>query len=142
MKLHLITIGQPKLAYAKAGWEEYWHRLSRYHDIRVSHIADKHNDARHLLEAAGKAYTVALMIDGQQFSSPELAEFLTKRSLEGRETAFLIGGPEGLPPAVIQAADYRWSFGKLTLPHDLAMVTLLEALYRASSINAGQPYHK
>lgn len=141
MKLHIITIGQPKLDYARRGWEEYWARLKHYYDLRVTHIADKHNDAAHLLEAAGNSYKIALEIEGQQFSSPELAAFLEKRAFDGREASFLIGGPDGLPPEVRQAADLEWSFGKLTLPHDLAMVTLLEALYRASTINAGQPYH-
>lgn len=142
MKLHIITIGQPKLLYARQGWEEYFGRLKHYHDLRVTHIADKHNDTAHILEAAGSSYKIALEIDGQQLSSPELAQFLEKRALDGREISFLIGGPDGLPAEVRQAADYQWSFGKLTLPHDLAMLTLLETLYRASTINAGQPYHR
>lgn len=142
MKLHIITIGQPKLAYAAQGWDEYWQRLKHYHDIRATHIADKHNDAAHLLAAAGSSYKIALEIDGKEFSSQQLAQFLDKRSLDGREVCFLIGGPNGLPPEVRQAADLQWSFGRLTLPHDLAMVTLLETLYRASTINAGQPYHR
>lgn len=142
MKLHIITVGQPKLAYAKAGWEEYWNRLKHYHHLRATHIADKHNDREHILDAAGGAYKVALVVEGNQFSSADLAHFLQKRELESREIAFLIGGPEGLPRDVISAADYAWSFGRLTLPHDLAMVVLLETLYRASTINSGLPYHK
>jgi len=142
MKLHIITIGQPKLDYAKLGWQEYWNRLKHYHDLRVTHIADKHNDAAHLLEAAGSSYKIALEITGHEFTSPELATFLQKRALDGREVSLLIGGPDGLPQAVRDAADFQWSFGRLTLPHDLAMVTLVEALYRASTINAGHPYHR
>lgn len=142
MKLHIITVGQPKLDYAKRGWEEYWGRLQHYHELRVTHIPDKHNDAAHLLEAAGKSYKIALEIAGKEFNSPELAAFLQKRALDAREVSLLIGGPDGLPPAVRAAADLQWSFGRLTLPHDLAMVVLLEALYRASTINAGQPYHR
>lgn len=142
MKLHIITIGQPKLHYAQAGWEEYWQRLKHYHSLRVTHIADKHNDAPHILETAGSSYKIALEIEGQQFSSTDLAQFLEKRALDGREISFIVGGPDGLPPEVRAAADFRWSFGKLTLPHDLAMVTLLETLYRASTISAGQPYHR
>lgn len=142
MKMHIITIGEPKLDYAKQGWAEYWQRLKHYHDIRVTHIADKHNDPAHILEAAGSSFKIALEIAGTQLSSPELAAYLEKRALGGREVSFLIGGPDGLPQAVRAAADLQWSFGKLTLPHDLAMVTLLEALYRASTINAGQPYHR
>ena len=142
MKFHIITVGQPKLSYAKQGWDEYWNRLKHYHDIRVTHIADKNNDTAHIMEAAGNSYKIALEIVGTEFTSPELAQFLEKRALDGREVSFLIGGPDGLPPEVRQAADFQWSFGRLTLPHDLAMVTLLETLYRASTITAGQPYHR
>jgi 23S rRNA (pseudouridine1915-N3)-methyltransferase len=142
MKLHIITIGQPKLPYAKQGWEEYWNRLKHYHDVRATHIPDKHNDTEHILEAAGNSYKIALEIQGKEFTSPELAQFLEKRALDGREISFLIGGPDGLPAEVRQIADLQWSFGRLTLPHDLAMVTLLETLYRASTISAGQPYHR
>ena len=142
MKLHIITIGKPKLGYAQAGWDEYWARLKHYHQLRATHIADKHNDTAHILEAAGAAYIVALSIPGQQLSSEALATFLQKHELTGRETAFIIGGPDGLPAAVLDKADYQLSLGSLTLPHDLAMVVLLESLYRASTINTGQPYHK
>lgn len=142
MKLHIITIGAPKLAYAKTGWEEYWQRLKHYHQIRVSHIPDKHNDAPTILAAIGNVYTVGLVIEGQQLSSPMLADFLEKRSLEAREVCFVIGGPEGLPAEVIERADFAWSLSQLTFPHDLAMLVLLEALYRASTISSGHPYHK
>lgn len=143
MKLHIVTVGEPKLAYAKAGWQEYLDRLKHYHQVRVTHLSDKRAyDADRLLQAAGNAYTVALVIGGQQFSSKKLAAFLDKRALDGRELCCIIGGPEGLPRAVIDAADFQWSFSQLTFPHDLAMVVLAEALYRASTIAAGQPYHK
>jgi 23S rRNA (pseudouridine1915-N3)-methyltransferase len=143
MKLHIITVGQPKLSYAKQGWDEYYKRLTHYHQLRVTHVADKKAyDAAHLLQTAGSAYKIALVIDGKQYTSPELADFLEKRSLEGRELCLLIGGPEGLPKQVIDQADFCWSLSKLTFPHDLAMVVLLETVYRASTINAGLPYHK
>lgn len=143
MKLHIITIGKPKLSYAQAGWDEYLVRLKRYHDIKVTQLADKYAyDKDKILEAAGSSYKVVLEITGKQYSSPELADFLKKRELEAREVCLIIGGPEGLPQEVIQKADFALSFSKLTFPHDLAMVILLEALYRASTINAGIPYHK
>lgn len=142
MKLHLITIGQPKLDYAKSGFAEYIQRLRHYHQVEVTHIADKNNDANHLLAAAGNSYKVGLVIPGKELSSPELATFLEKRALETREVSFIIGGPNGLPSEVIEKLDYQWSLGKLTLPHDLAMLVLAETLYRASTITAGQPYHR
>ncbi len=142
MKLHIITIGQPKLSYARKGWDEYWKRLGHYHQLRVTRIADKNNDAKHILAAAENSYKVGLVIDGKSLSSHSLAEFLEKQALDGRELSFIVGGPDGLPSAVDSQLDFSWSFSALTLPHDLAMVVLLEALYRASTINAGQPYHR
>lgn len=143
MKIHLITVGEPKLAYAKAGWEEYLKRLQHYHTVRVTHIADKWAyDSAYIQQMAGNAFKIALVIDGKQFTSPELAEFLEKRALDAREVCFLIGGPEGLPGEVINQADLEFGLSKLTFPHDLAMVVLLETLYRASTISAGHPYHK
>ncbi|HET6924234.1 MAG TPA: 23S rRNA (pseudouridine(1915)-N(3))-methyltransferase RlmH [Candidatus Saccharimonadales bacterium] len=142
MKLRIVTIGKPKLHYAQEGWEEYLPRLSRFHKVSVSQLADKYTgDAARILEAA-TGYKVALVINGATMSSPQLAGFLRERELAAQEVSFIIGGPEGLPSAVIEACDYRWSFGPLTFPHDLAMIILLETLYRASTINAGMPYHK
>jgi 23S rRNA (pseudouridine1915-N3)-methyltransferase len=143
MKIHLVTIGKPKLGYAKQGWEEYLGRLQRLHTVRITQLADKYAyDASKLAESTTGTYVVVLEIAGAGLSSEALAEFLQKRELESREISFVIGGPEGLPQAVREKADYRWSLSKLTLPHDLAMVVTLEALYRASTINARLPYHK
>lgn len=143
MKLHILTIGTPKLAYAKVGFAEYTSRIDRLHQLRVTHLADKFSDdTDKLLQTAGNAYLVGLVIDGgQQFSSHELASFLQKRELEAREVCCIIGGPDGLPQSVRDKCDTLWSFSKLTFPHDLAMVILSEALYRASTINTNHPYH-
>ncbi|HET7301708.1 MAG TPA: 23S rRNA (pseudouridine(1915)-N(3))-methyltransferase RlmH [Candidatus Saccharimonadales bacterium] len=143
MKLHIITVGEPKLAYAQNGWQEYVKRMQRFHQLRLTHIANKKAyDAESFTQAMGSAYKVALDIEGTNFSSPELAAFLEKQAQGGREVCFVIGGPEGLPQTVRQACDAHWSLSRLTLPHDLAMLVTAEALYRASTINAGHPYHK
>lgn len=143
MKIHILTVGSPKLAYAKQGWDEYLKRLDRYHTVRVTHVSDKRAyDANFLLQTAGSAYKIAMVIDGPQLSSPELANTLDDLAMQGREVCFAIGGPEGLPDGFIAHAERKWSMSKLTFPHDLAMVVLLEALYRASTIGAGHPYHK
>jgi 23S rRNA (pseudouridine1915-N3)-methyltransferase len=143
MKIHLVTVGKPKLAYAAMGWDEYLTRLQRLHTVRVTQLADKFAyDAAKFAEATARTTVVALEITGQQYTSEELAQFLQTRELEAKEISFVIGGPEGLPAETRQAAHYRWSLSKLTLPHDLAMVVALEALYRASTISAGLPYHK
>lgn len=143
MKIHIVTVGEPKLAYAKSGWDEYFKRLQHYHSLRVTRVADKYAyGSDYLTKACGNAYKTALAIEGKQLSSPGLAEFLEKRALDGRELCLVVGGPEGLPKDFIEDCDFAWSLSELTLPHDLAMVVLLEALYRASTISAGQPYHK
>jgi 23S rRNA (pseudouridine1915-N3)-methyltransferase len=142
MKLHIVTVGQPKLAYAKLGFEEYIKRLEHYHRVRVTHIADKHAySAAKFLEAADKAYLVALVIGGKQMTSHALATFLNTREVASDELCLCIGGPDGLPQEVIAKAQYQWGLGELTLPHDLAMVVVAETLYRASTINANTPYH-
>jgi len=143
VKIHIVTVGKPKLEYAKQGWEEYLTRLRRLHSVRVTHVADKHAyDTAFILDTVRDTSWCAMEITGTEYTSEGLADFLTARELESRELSFIIGGPEGLPQAVRDAATYRWSLGRLTLPHDLAMVVTLEALYRASTINARLPYHK
>lgn len=143
MKIHLVTIGKPKLQYAQAAWQVYVPRLQRMHTVRLTQLADKYAyDAPKILETLAGTYIVVLEITGSSLSSPVLAEFLKQRELAAQEVSFVIGGPEGLPQVVIDKANYRWSLGDLTLPHDLAMVVAAEALYRASTINAGLPYHK
>ncbi len=143
MKIHIVTVGKPKFDYAKAGWNEYLPRLERRHSVRVTHLADRFaDDAKKLLDTTEGSFRVVLEIKGRGFSSEELAAFLRERELAGQEISFTIGGPEGLPADFIRQADLAWSFSRLTFPHDLAMIVLLEAIYRADSINNGQPYHK
>lgn len=143
MKIHVLTIGKPKLAYAQAGWEEYLGRLQRLHSVRVTQLGDKYaGDAAKILGETAGTVRVVLEIFGTEHTSEALAGFLKARELESREVSFIIGGPDGLPTAVQETADYQWSLGRLTLPHDLAMVVTLEALYRASTINAHLPYHR
>jgi len=143
MRLHILTVGKPKLDYAKLGWDDYLGRLQRLHSVRITHLGDKYaNDAAKIREAAVGTYVVVLEITGTNLSSTELAAFLSARELEAREISFVIGGPDGLPEGIREHADYHWSLSRLTLPHDLAMVVTLEALFRASMINAGLPYHR
>lgn len=144
MKIQIITVGAPKLGYAKAGWQEYTTRLKHYHQLQLTHIADKHNDAEHILSAItgnGAVYVVALTITGKQYTSRELASFLDNKAQQGRELCFIIGGPDGLPRAVLSRAEQELGLSNLTFPHDLAMVVLAESLYRASTINNNQNYH-
>ncbi len=143
MKLHIVTIGKPKLPYARTGWDDYLARLQRLHTVRTTHLADKYaNDITKFKEVTAGTYVVVLEINGAILDSQELATFLKKRELDAREVSFIIGGPDGLPQEIRERSDYQWSLSRLTLPHDLAMVVTLEALFRASTINARLPYHR
>ncbi len=143
MKIHFITIGRPKLEYARLGWDEYTARLSRLHQLKVGHVPDKYAyDAGKIAEYQAGTYKVVLDIEAKEFSSQDLAKKLVDLEMMSKEISFLIGGPDGLPNEIRQSADMLWSLGKLTLPHDLAMVVALEAIYRASTINANLPYHR
>lgn len=145
MRLHLITVGEPKLAYAKAGWEEYEKRLRRYHKVQVTRVSGKTQaqESEAVARAAGKAPLILLDPRGKQFSSEALSEYLDAQALAGQgELALAIGGPDGHTDELRARAQKLWSLAELTLPHDLAMVVLLEALYRAATISAGEPYHR
>jgi 23S rRNA (pseudouridine1915-N3)-methyltransferase len=151
MRLHLITVGSPKLEYAKSGIDLYYTRLERFHKMRVTRVRDSkksgdtamNEEGKALLEAAAKAFIIALDPCGKAMSTPELAQKLEDLGVQGEgEIAFLIGGDEGLSNEVRTRADLLWSLSALTFPHDLAQLVTLEALYRASTVNANVPYHK
>jgi 23S rRNA (pseudouridine1915-N3)-methyltransferase len=143
MKIHLVTVGKPKLSYAVEGWNDYLSRLQRLHSVRITQLGDKYADnVAKFQEVTAGTYVVALEITGKDITSHQLADFLRTRELEAREISFVIGGPDGLPGEIRTSADYQWSLSRLTLPHDLAMVVTLEALFRASTINARLPYHR
>ena len=143
MKIHIVTVGKPKLEYASIGWADYLKRLQRLHTVRITQLSDKHaDDPAKFREVTQGTYVVALEITGTDLTSQQMADFLQARELEAKEVSFLIGGPDGLPATTRAAANYQWSLSRLTLPHDLAMVVTLEALFRASTINAHIPYHR
>lgn len=145
MRLHLITVGEPKLAYARSGWDEYEKRLRRYHKVQVSRVAGKSQAAESeaVRRAAGRAPLILLDPRGRQYSSEDLSVYLDAQALAGHgELALAIGGPDGHTDDLRAGAHALWSLGLLTLPHDLAMLVMVEALYRAATISAGEPYHR
>jgi 23S rRNA (pseudouridine1915-N3)-methyltransferase len=89
-----------------------------------------------------KSFLVVLDIQGKEMSSPVLANFLEEQQQTGRELTLVIGGSLGLAEDLKRKADLRWSFSKLTFPHQLFRIMLLEQLYRAGKIMRGEPYHK
>jgi len=100
-------------------------------------------EGQRMLEIVGKRdYVVALEVSGRAMTTAELARWLESRLAGGRDLAFMIGGPDGLAPDVLERADFRWSLSPLTWPHGLARIMVAEQLYRAHSLLKGHPYHR
>lgn len=159
MKITLITVGKIKEKYFTDAIAEYMKRLSRYCKPEIIQVADEktpENAAlavekqvkdtegeRILRHVAEDAFVVALEIRGEMLSSAELADFIEKKQVSGTShIQFVIGGSLGLSEAVLRRADYRLSFSRMTFPHQLMRVVLLEQIYRSFRIIAGEPYHK
>jgi len=150
----LVSVGKPK-GWAAEGAEEYAKRLRRYSPVNVIEVAEEDMNRRsreEVLSAEGErilkrlptgAYVISLDREkGKQHSSEGLALRLEDLGVSGRShVAFVIGGPLGLSPDVLRRSNELWSFGRITLPHALARVVLLEQLYRAVKIQRGEKYH-
>ncbi|MCA9524846.1 MAG: 23S rRNA (pseudouridine(1915)-N(3))-methyltransferase RlmH [Myxococcales bacterium] len=156
MRLQVIAVGRLKLDYARLGCAEYATRLGRHFPLDIQEVRDAHrskggdaarfraDEARSLLGAVAPGATlVALDERGREWDSRAFADWLAEQRDAGTGTmAFLIGGPDGLDPEVRERARVVWSLGRLTMPHELARLVLLEQLYRAASILQGSPYHR
>ena len=158
MNACVLAVGSLKEKWQKDGAGEYLKRLTRYGKYEIIEVPDEPEPAKPskalndmVMDKEGKALlsrikptdkVVALCIEGKQLSSEGLAEEILKWEQEGRRVVFVIGGSLGLSKAVTDRADYKLSFSKMTFPHPLMRVILLEQLYRAARINAGERYHK
>lgn len=142
-------------SWVNEGALEFLKRLQEFVSLNVLEIPltkrGKSSDLARILEKEAALMTaaipsgsrvIALEIGGDSFSSEKLAAKLGQLQQIASHLCFLIGGPEGLAPDLLIRADERWSLSKLTLPHPLVRIVLLEALYRAYSINHNHPYHK
>ena len=142
MNFKIITIGSPKLEFAKIGFDEYLKRLQSFHKVQIKHLKDGIED-KDILKEIDNSFCIILDENGKEFSSRELSGFLDKKGVQGiSDICFVIGGPDGHSKEIKNRADFLWSFGRLTFPHDLAMVVLVESLYRAGTISANHPYHR
>ena len=159
MKITLVTVGKIKERYFEDAIKEYSKRLSRYCKLEIIQVADEKTPdgagealEKQIKEKEGQrilsnikdgAYVIALAIEGRMLSSEELALRLQKLGVDGTsQIVFVIGGPLGLSEAVMKRADYALSFSKMTFPHQLMRVVLLEQIYRSYRIIGGEPYHK
>jgi 23S rRNA (pseudouridine1915-N3)-methyltransferase len=159
MKTTVLCVGKIKEKYLTAAVEEYVKRLSRYTKVEIVEVADestaegaskKEEDqvrrtegCRLLSRIPDGAYVIALAIEGEGMSSVQLAGRLGALTTAGESSlVFIIGGSLGLSPEVLGRADMKLSFSKLTFPHQLMRVILLEQIYRSFRIIRGEPYHK
>ena len=159
MRINIVCVGKIKEKYLKLGIAEFKKRLSKYCKLEIIELEDEKapenlSDKEMLMikEKEGKkilskikdnSYVIALAIDGKNLSSEELAETINKLGVRGiSNITFVIGGSLGLSDEVLSRADYKLSFSKMTFPHQLMRLILLEQVYRAYRINNGEPYHK
>jgi len=159
MHIQILTVGKLKERYLVDGIAEYVKRLGPYAKVQMIEVPDEKapenmspaeeqqvrvkEGERLLAKLAADAYVVALAIDGEMWTSEQLAGSLDKLATYGRsQVAFVIGGSLGLSSEVLRRADMRLSFGRMTLPHQLMRLVLVEQIYRAMRINRGEPYHK
>lgn len=158
MNINVICIGKLKEKYWTAAIEEYSKRLGGYCSLKIVELkesklpknagaADELNvinkEGEEILAKIGDGdYVVALEVEGQLLESPELAHEIEAASMRHSTIDFVIGGSLGLSTAVKRRANLGMSFGRITLPHQLARVVLLEQIYRAFKINNNETYHK
>ena len=140
MKLKLICIGKTKSRHYLAAAADYVERLAHYMPFEMI-IADTERNALKKIQA--NDFLVACDVNGEQRSSEEMAEFLDHHAMRGtKNLVFFIGGAAGIGEPILQRANERLSLSRMTLPHELAQVIILEQLYRACTILKGEPYHK
>jgi 23S rRNA (pseudouridine1915-N3)-methyltransferase len=155
VKARLVAVGEGAPDWVAAGFAEYRKRLSHWLPLELVEIAPglrgKNRDAARATQDEGarvlaalprQAWIVTLDGRGRPYSSEQLAQRLEAWRAQGRDLAFLIGGPEGHAPEVRAAAHESWALGPLTLPHMLVRLVLAEQLYRACSMLANHPYHR
>ena len=159
LQAKVIAVGKVKEKFLQEGIKEYAKRLSAYLRLELIEVADepcperlsaadeervREKEGERILRALSpQDYVILLDLKGKEWTSPELAEFLEDLALHGRSSiAWVIGGSLGVASSVRERADFRWSFSKLTFPHLLMRVMLLEQVYRAMKISKGEPYHK
>ena len=159
MNIDIVCVGKVKERYLRDAIDEYRKRLSRFAKVDVIEVADektpehasdtlnaqiKEKEGERILKhLRDGAFVVALAIEGDQLTSEQLAARIAQWGLHGvSHLQFVIGGSLGIDPRVLRRANMPLSFSKMTFPHQLMRVILLEQIYRAFKINAHEPYHK
>lgn len=155
MHIRLIAVGDRQPPWVDAAFEQYSRRMPRQWQFRLDPVATvpraKKGGARRAMSAEGekvlgriKSTERVVILDerGEQFTSAEFAARLADWQADGRDLAFVIGGPDGISADCMQRGDHRVSLSRLTLPHGLVRVLFAEQLYRAWCLASGHPYHR
>jgi 23S rRNA (pseudouridine1915-N3)-methyltransferase len=155
VRVRLIAIGSRMPKWVREAYEDYITRLGSALKVSLVEIEPGPRSGTRTpqmaMEAEGQKllsslrkdeYVVALDEHGSQMTTREVAAWLKTRMQDGRDLAFLIGGPDGFVPEVLSRSDLKWSLSRLTFPHALVRVVLAEQLYRAHSVLANHPYHR
>lgn len=157
MKVNIIAVGTIKEKYLKEAIEEYRKRLSKFFSLNIIEIDETvakienesnirksiEDEARKISDKLKNEYVVALDIDGKEYSTIELSNEIKNVMIKGHsEISFVIGGSYGLSETIKKRADLRLSLSKLTFPHQLFRVILMEQIYRVFKIINNEPYHK
>ena len=155
MNVNVVCIGKIKESFYRDALAEYAKRLTRFCRFTVTELAEKQLEGRNEADIkavkedegkrivnAVKGYVIALDMRGEQLSSEQLSAKIVGLMQIASTVTFVIGGSYGLAECVLKRADYKLSFGKMTFPHQLMRVVLLEQIYRAFKINNNESYHK
>ena len=150
MKITILCVGKVKEKFYRDAIAEYSKRLSRYCKLEITEVSDEKTSEQAtqteidiVKNIKDDAYVFCLAIDGKQLDSVELSQKMDKLMTGGKShLVFVIGGSLGLSDDVLKCADYKLSFSKMTFPHQLMRVILLEQIYRSFRISNNEPYHK
>jgi 23S rRNA (pseudouridine1915-N3)-methyltransferase len=146
MQIRIIVAGKPSLAYAKAGVDEYLKRLSRFgsHELVTVKAGCSEDTSARLLESSRGCFRIALDERGQELGTREFAARLAALESRGdvKTAAFLIGAADGHTEELRRSCDLLLALSAFTLQHELALLVLMEQLYRVASLRTGSPYHR
>jgi len=147
MKWKVLAIGKPALAYARSGIDEYSSRLKHYAPVEIQYLKDSGSvdeNGERLLTASEDCLRLVLDERGKSQTTAELVNWVKGQAMDGtvKQIAVLIGGADGHSDEVRKQADRVLNLSKLTLQHELALLTFLEQLYRVHTVIRGEPYHR
>lgn len=143
--IKIICVGKIKEAFYRDAIDEYLKRMSKYHKVEVIEVADSNIKAEKeliLKKIERRDYIVTLEILGNQVSSLEFSKLIDNTLISYPNICFIIGGSDGLDDEIKSLSNYKLSFSKMTFPHQLFRVILLEQIYRAFKIMNNESYHK